>query len=245
MRGLTPISSGGTVKGMVICLPINVDLNVGDRTLQLEKTLQLIELGNREADYIEIWFDTMTEGEMEEVLGRAHKKVIAVCRGKDERGHFSGSESGRIGRLAAAVRSGAGLVDCGIQTDPMLIDELRATCDEAKAQLIISHHMWDRTPSLEELIRLERSTRELGADIVKIATTARSWSDTVVLFEFMNRMHEAHHQIIALAMGERGRLSRLGCQLLGGVLTYVAADETTTTAPGQWTLSELSKWGLR
>ena len=71
------------------------------------------------------------------------------------------------------------------------------------------------------------------------ATVVRQGSPTV----------EAHHpaDLIAFAMGEAGKASRLECLKLGSPFTYAALSEEEAAAPGQWSYAEMlnSVYGSR
>lgn len=52
-------------------------------------------------------------------------------------------------------------------------------------KLIISSHNYEMTPSVEELGNLAASIQTLGADIVKITTTANDISDVSRMFQLI------------------------------------------------------------
>lgn len=218
---------------MRVCVPI--------RENGLAKAKKQIMRANRRADLIEIWLDKIPAGNVCAVIKISKRPVIAVCRAKAEKGSFRGSEAARMQMLERAVFAGAQFVDVGIQTAPNLIKNLKKVCVARGAKLIISKHFWDSTPELSSLLLFFKKARKLGADIVKIATTVLQWSDNAVLFELTMRVSESEKnaEIIVVGMGARGKISRIGCPLLGSYLTYVALDEKSKTAPGQLTLREV------
>ncbi len=81
--------------------------------------------------------------------------------------------------------------------------------------------------------------KRVGADIVKIAVLVKRWSDNVILFELTKRVSKSGGKIIAIGMGEKGKISRIGCPLLGSFLTYAALDARSKTAPGQLLLKDI------
>lgn len=220
---------------MKICVPIR------EKTLQ--KAQQQVRKASKQADFIEIWLDYFPAENMalnlKELIKTAKKPVIAVCRGSKEKGDFGGTEQERIEVLKRAVQGGAKLVDIGIHTAQKLIKSLKVVCQKHHAKLIISAHIWKNTPGLENLKRLLLRAKKPGADIVKIATLVRNWPDNVLLFELTMRAQKMGQKIIVIGMGEKGRISRIGCPLLGSYLTYVALDEKSRTASGQLTIDEL------
>ncbi len=225
---------------MKICIPI--------REKMLQKAQQQVRKAAKHANFIEIWLDFFPAENLElnlkKLIKMAQKPVIAVCRANDEKGSFSGTEEQRIERLALAMQAGAKLVDIGLHTNKSLIRFLKKSCRRKGAKMIISQHIWDQTPRLSYLLSHIQKAKKLGADIVKIATQVRSWSDNTVLFELTARAQEIGQKVIIIGMGEKGKISRIGSPLLGSFLTYAALDEKSKTAPGQPTIDELRKLKL-
>lgn len=217
---------------MKICIPI--------RETSFKKALLKIKKAQKYADFVEIWFDRFrSTARVKALIGASKKPVIAVCRGPMEKGNFRGTEKERISALLEAVHFGAAFVDCGIETKPLSMKKIKTRCEGFGAKLIISKHFWKSTPDLAGLETTIKKAKKLGAAIVKIATTIKRWEDNVILFEFTTRAQTRGDRVIVVGMGRRGKISRLGCPLLGGFLTYVALNENSKTAQGQWTIKEL------
>lgn len=77
-----------------------------------------------------------------------------------------------------------------------------------------------------------------GADIVKFATMATDITDARRVLHVLE--HSAPQRAtIALAMGERGQITRLLAPKYGGFLTFGALSPERQSAPGQPTLRQL------
>ena len=193
----------------------------------------------------EIWLDALrpapTVNQLKELFEASGKPFVVVAKGAKEKGAFKGGEKARMELLLKGLEAGARYVDVGMHTDKNLINKLKKACKAHRAKLIISHHDWKQTPSLDDLEKLESHARSLGADIVKIATTVVRPSDAVNLFEFTKRAQEKKHPVIVVGMGKYSLPARVGCALLGSYLTYAALDVRHSTAPGQPTLGECVK----
>lgn len=217
---------------MKICIPI--------RAASRKEAIRQIKKAQKHADFIEVWLDSIFSLGLgptrpkSRFLGRA--KFIFVCRAPIEHGNFRGTSKERIEILKNAILAGAKFVDVGIHTQKKLIFDLKKTCKKTGAKLIISKHFWNETPALSVLLSEVKKAQALGANIVKIATYAKKWSDNSVMFELTKRVFQKGGKIIALAMGEKGKISRIGCPLLGSYLTYVALDDKSKTADGQFTI---------
>lgn len=225
---------------MKICIPIRAK-SPQEAKKQVKKAL---ERGMIFKDLLlEVWLDALNPGFCR-FLRSIPKPCIAVCRGPEEKGTFKGTEASRIEMLKSAAKCGAKFVDVGIQTVPALIKSLKKVCRKSKTSLIISSHFWDATPAKEELLRIVRRAKNLGADIVKIAAKINKWSDNVILFEVTSVAVKMGIKIISVGMGKRGKISRLGCPMLGSYLTYAALDKKSKTASGQMTFKEFANYSL-
>ncbi|MBN1369308.1 MAG: type I 3-dehydroquinate dehydratase [Dehalococcoidaceae bacterium] len=164
------------------------------------------------------------------------KPWIATCRSAREGGKWNGSEQERSHELIKACRAGACMADIEL-TSPILeklVHEIKKT-----ARLVLSYHNFELTPPIEELVLLAKQGFVHGADIVKIATTARCLEDNLTVLKlarvFKNR------EIVSMAMGEAGICSRILGPLSGNTFTYAAAACGFESASGQLTTSQLRK----
>ncbi|HEX2524634.1 MAG TPA: shikimate dehydrogenase, partial [Terriglobia bacterium] len=103
---------------------------------------------------------------------------------------------------------------------------------------IASYHNFQETPP--GLSGIYRRLRNSGADVIKIATQARSFADNIRLFEQAEQAHRDGIPIIIAAMGELGTFSRLTATGRGSLWTYASLQKGRESAPGQFTASELT-----
>lgn len=122
-------------------------------------------------------------------------------------------------------------------------------CRKHGTRIIRSYHNFERTPGLATLKKKVKECFEAGADIAKIATTARSFKDTCTIdklydwFKSSHKNHEAnskHFELVAFTMGEVGRVSRVDCLMNGAPFTYASLNADECTAPGQLSIKELN-----
>ncbi|HVF87363.1 MAG TPA: type I 3-dehydroquinate dehydratase, partial [Pyrinomonadaceae bacterium] len=104
--------------------------------------------------------------------------------------------------------------------------------------VICSHHDFAGVPSdLEEIYgRMSRTP----ARILKIAVLADEITDCIPVFRILERARRDGREMIAVAMGEAGVMTRVLATSRGAFLTYGSIDERGATAPGQ-----VSAAGLR
>ncbi|HEY0098595.1 MAG TPA: shikimate dehydrogenase [Pyrinomonadaceae bacterium] len=98
-------------------------------------------------------------------------------------------------------------------------------------KVICSHHDFARVPSdLEETFARMLDT---PARILKLALAAEQITDSLPVFRLLKRARDAGREMIAVAMGEAGLLTRILAPARGAFLTFGALAREHATAPGQ------------
>ena len=104
-------------------------------------------------------------------------------------------------------------------------------------RLICSHHDFAGVPAdLENIYRRMAAT---NAPILKIAVQADDAIDCLPVFNLIERARREGRELIAIAMGQAGVMTRILGPSRGSFLTYGSLDEDSATAPGQVTAREL------
>jgi 3-dehydroquinate dehydratase type I len=200
------------------------------------------------ADLVEWRLDCLSSfsrTDLEALLAARGKPVIVTYRPRREGGHYEGPEGPRLQALSVAVEAGAEHIDVELSTPPAACQDLLAQARAAGSRVILSFHDFDGMPPVESLYRRLEEAWERGADIAKVACQARGWEDNLTIFEVVRYARQHRRDIIALAMGEAGRLSRAVTPLLGAYLTFAALSPGRESAPGQMTPAELQQiWKL-
>ncbi len=112
------------------------------------------------------------------------------------------------------------------------------------SRVILAYHDFKKTPPLKELYLMAREMKQDGADIVKIATQARSPEDALRHIVLADMLREKGIPHILIAMGQKGILSRILTPTLGGTFMFAPLKASQATAPGQPPVAELRKaWG--
>lgn len=103
-----------------------------------------------------------------------------------------------------------------------------------RTNILVSWHDFARTPSAQSLKSMAKKMSRFSKNI-KIVTTARTIGDTLrVLSLYKGSRRE---NLIAFAMGDYGRMSRILCTKSGSPFTYVSLGRPV--APGQFSLDEM------
>ncbi len=158
-----------------------------------------------------------------ELLFNQSIHTIATCR----EGNFNDQE--RKHRLKLAMNAGANYVDIEFEADPEYRNELIEVALKNNTQIIISYHNHEMTPESDELTRIVDECFEMKADICKLSTMAHNQKDNARILAVYND----ERRIIAFAMGEVGKFTRLASTVMGAEFTYAAKNAQKTVAPGQ------------
>ncbi|MBO4230490.1 MAG: type I 3-dehydroquinate dehydratase [Bacteroidales bacterium] len=203
-----------------------------------EEILDLLENASPAIQMAEIRLDRcpLTEDEIETVFSSSDTPLIATCRvAGDGNGTWEEAEA----KLQAAIEAGAAFIDLELEAPKEMGKRLRRACSEYGTRMIRSAHFFDGTPSLEDLRETADRCRKFGGEIIKIAVSASSEADVTRVLSLYNEYEEG--RLVAFAMGEAGRSSRLECLRLGSPFTYAALTAEEAAAPGQWPYSEMTE----
>jgi 3-dehydroquinate dehydratase/shikimate dehydrogenase len=146
--------------------------------------------------------------------------VIITYRPKREGGRYDGPEEARLEVLRLAARLGADYID--VEFDAV------GALGEVPGRRIVSRHDLKDTP--DDLQKMHEEMAATGADVVKVAVTANHILDTVPVLRVLK---SAKQPTIALAMGERGMLTRVLAPKYGAALTYAPLEGQSEAGPGQ------------
>ena len=121
----------------------------------------------------------------------------------------------------------------------MMCKRLRREAREAGTLLIRSFHDAEGTDSTRSLSAVAEKCIHLGADIVKIATTAASEADADKVLRLYDLFPPEN--LVAFCMGDAGSRSRVECLAKGAPFSYAALSPEEATAPGQMSLADMRK----
>ena len=176
--------------------------------------------------------------------------VLATCRRKQFGGLFTGSLKAELEVLLAAAEAGCQIVDLEVESAeeaaPRQLDQLRDGLRAAGTALLISFHDFSRTKNLDQTaLRIE----VFQPDFVKVVSTAKSLADNLAVLKLIQE-HSRSVEVVGIAMGEEGLVSRVLGLRAGAPFTFAAFSDspisdkpatvsTQATAPGQLTARTL------
>jgi 3-dehydroquinate dehydratase-1 len=187
------------------------------------------------ADLVELRLDGLREQAGWEKL--LHEKVkvpiILTNRAKREGGRFGGGEEERIRVLLDGIDRGIDCVDIELSTEKKFLNKVVQEAKKRGVSVLISHHDFSGTPKVDALVAVAKRMVVAGCDIAKVVTFAETSGDALVVLDFLVEVQEeVSVPVIAFAMGDMGRFSRISAPLFGCPIVYAEAGEAT--APAQF-----------
>jgi 3-dehydroquinate dehydratase/shikimate dehydrogenase len=171
----------------------------------------------------------------------AHREVtaIATCRRKHFGGNFGGSLKEELDVLAAAAKAGCKIVDLEVESAEEAatkqLNPFRSKLQAAGTALLISFHDFASTKNLE---KVAQRIEAFHPEFIKVVTTARSLADNLAVLKLIEDRSRSS-EIVGIAMGEEGRLSRVLGLRAGAAFTFASLSDGEETAPGQATVRAL------
>lgn len=160
----------------------------------------------------------------------SHKKLIATSRPSDN------LEENKK-KLIAAIEAGAAYVDIEYEAPEEYRNEIISVAKSKECDVIVSYHNYNETPSLDELQNIVSECYSMGADVAKIAVMANKEQDCARVLS----LYDTSRRIVAIGMGEKGKITRVAAPLLGAEFTFAAPDGSAETGPGQLSNAEMKE----
>jgi 3-dehydroquinate dehydratase/shikimate dehydrogenase len=150
------------------------------------------------ADLVELRLDSVGDPDVAAALADRKSPVIVTCRPEWEGGAFKDAEGERKQILDCALQLGAEYIDLEFKASfaPQLI------ASTGGRRIVLSSHDFDGVPA--DLTDRVRAMRAAGAEIVKIAITARSLADNLQLLQL-----ERARNTVLIGMGPVGLPTRV------------------------------------
>ncbi|GJF48391.1 type I 3-dehydroquinate dehydratase [Staphylococcus argenteus] len=107
-------------------------------------------------------------------------------------------------------------------------------------EVIISHHNFDETPSLDELQFIYFKMQKFNPEYVKLAVMPHNKNDVLNLLQAMVTFSDTMNcKVVGISMSKLGLISRTSQGIFGGALTYGCIGEPQ--APGQVDVVDLKE----
>jgi 3-dehydroquinate dehydratase/shikimate dehydrogenase len=203
--------------------------------------LERAEAALADSKFLELRLDSLAKpatalaGVKKFLAARRDAMAIATCRRKPNGGNFAGSLREEFSVLLAAAEAGCQIVDLEVESAeearPAALKTFREGLRAAGAALLISFHDFSRTKGLEAAAR---RIEAFEPDFVKVVSTAKALADNLAVLRLIED-RSLSTQIVGIAMGEEGVVSRVLGPRAGAAFTFAASSDGVETAPGQVT----------
>jgi 3-dehydroquinate dehydratase/shikimate dehydrogenase len=194
-------------------------------------------------DLIELRLDCLSPNEFEflssrldVLLKQLNRPTIVTLRSAEQGGHRQLNLDTRRSFWKTAATLGAAYLDIeyDLASDTDLFE---LSGSEIWSHVISSYHDFNGVPN--DLDHIYDAMTRARAGVIKIAVTAADITDCLPVFYLLDRARAEGREIIAIAMGESGLLTRILGPSRGSFLTYAALHQGAGSAPGQMTAHEL------
>ena len=214
-----------------VCIPL-----CASRGDELEAAIpRAAELG----DLIELRLDCLNHAERDDALtnisewsDRAGRPMILTLRAEEQGGNNQLTYEDRL-RFWSSLESIPD--ECLIDLELDLVHDLPTAID-LKCTICSHHDLLRVSPNLDHIYEQMAAT---GARILKIAVQAEDATDCLAIFRLLERARRERRELVAIAMGPAGVMTRVLGPSRGSFLTYGSLNDESATALGQLTAREL------
>ena len=203
---------------------------------EFEKNVDMAK--EKGADIIELRIDQFKDRNINYILDKVsyikqlELGIIATVRSAKEGGtHISDYERERIFK---AVAPEVDIIDIELSSET-LREKVIKIAKENNALALVSYHDFEKTPSEEEIQKVIDKSVSIGADIVKYAFKVKSKEDVSRIMCITAKNKDK--KLVAIGMGELGRITRVAGFFFGSVITY--SHIGVAFAPGQIEIEKL------
>jgi len=204
-----------------------------------KKIKHILKIALGKSEYAEVRLDFLKPSDIPNVLESIKNRLprcVCTLRPKNEGGKFTGSEKERKSILKLISEYNPFLLD--VEFNTLKKDQkLRQYLKKSKTVILVSWHDFKKTPNIKKLNSTLKEMRKFS-NHVKIVTVAKSINDTSNILSLYNKSSKI--KLIAFAMGEEARFSRILCLHLGSPFTYVSLGKAI--APGQFSLNDIKSF---
>ncbi len=212
-----------------------VSIMAADRETVLARARRIVQSG---ADIAEWRLDQLKDltgapeilPELRATLGDL--PLLTTVRSQAE-GGLAALEAAELVQLTDELCT-SGLVDAvDVEISHSGAADAQASAARHRVPVIGSRHLLDQCPSADELVAIFEQIASQDVAVCKLAVTATSAIDVANLLGACARASgQLNQPLIAIAMGDRGRITRVAGQVFGSVATFASLDGEAS-APGQ------------
>ena len=222
----------------LVCVPLT-DNSFDDMLFSARQAEKLA------ADAVEFRIDFLDPAGMDDLkdinkLEDLNIKKILTCMPCWEGGKFNGAESTRISMMSS-ISKFFDYITIELRCCDLSLFVRSARKQNPCIKVILSYHDFESTPELNTILNIIKLEKKHGADIAKIAFTPCDLEDVLRVMEALVK-GRAGIPVIAISMGDAGKISRVIAPVFGSYLTFASLGEGRESAPGQMSIADVRGW---
>lgn len=159
--------------------------------------------------------------------------MIFTLRSQSQGGFYKGTEESRLEAIRQLAELKPEYIDLEHHVPIHFIQEISS---HSEIKLIISFHDFEKTP--DDLDGLYQEMKKNPAHLYKIAVKANSTTEAL---KFICWAKDSDKKLIAISMGDHGKISRVLAPAINSPFTYASLEEHLSTAPGQLSVKTLTE----
>lgn len=180
------------------------------------------------ANAVEIRFDYLKAPDINQIpqlIQQSPKPVLFTCRHHKEGGQFRDERTQQQQILTAADRAGCQWIDIDLALGAPTLHSIKTS------HTILSHHDFDKTPPLDELMTLLQQMHALSPNIIKIATMIQTDEDHDNLLKLLRDTPDTS-KLTIVGMGPLGQRTRIAAVTQGSHMAYFNEKSTSPDTAG-------------
>lgn len=167
------------------------------------------------------------------------EELLFTIRTQKQGGEFINDQEVYERLVCEAVKSRClSFVDVEDSTEKCRMNEIFSIAGQYGVKTIVSFHDFDKTPEFDRIIEKFNEIMLTGGDIIKTAYMPKNPQDVAALMSataYYKEKYASGHEMITMAMGDLGKISRVSGEIFGSDYTFASVGECS--APGQMPIS--------
>lgn len=170
---------------------------------------------------------------------KGSKTLLCTVRTKAEGGNAEVNAAEYKKIVNAVIASGfCDIIDIELCWGEQAAKELINEAHKQGVAVVLSKHYFTVTPEIDEMYQIYHQMARLGADLPKLAVMPENMEDVLKLLMVSHRANQAFGPVIAISMGEMGKISRISGGFFGSCVTFAAGKQAS--APGQMNVEDIN-----
>jgi 3-dehydroquinate dehydratase-1 len=167
-------------------------------------------------------------------------QLIATIRLDHDGGKFSSRDLNSRAELFKKILATGEINWIDIELEHLdLAKQLAPLLEEHEVSLLVSHHNFTGSHSLDEMVAMANQALAAGAQGFKLALNIHNPGEEQAIYHFANEFRHQFQNLSVFSMGDLGRVSRIISPLITNEAFAYGYLGLKPSAPGQWSVPDL------